>query len=108
MYDNAEHAVVIGLGRVSADEEAAKRKKKLSLSMAERLQLQSEESKFMGEAKRLKVRGQGTVKEVTFIPKSSRKKKDEEAAKQAKDDGTGRSRRGIRELGFRTPFKHHK
>lgn len=108
MYDNSEHAVDIGLGRVSAEEEAAKRKKELSLSMAERLQLQSEESKFMGETKRLKVRGQGTVKEVTFIPKSSLKKKEEEAAKQIKDDRTGRSRRGVKELGFRTPFKHHK
>ncbi|KAL7486540.1 hypothetical protein ACHAW6_012147 [Cyclotella cf. meneghiniana] len=108
MYDDSEHAVDIGLGRVSAEEEAAKRKKELSLSMAERLQLRSEESKFMGETKRLKVRGQGTVKEVTFIPKSSLKKKEEEAIKQVKDDRTGRSRRGIKELGFRTPFKHHK
>jgi hypothetical protein len=108
MYDSGENAVDIGLGNISAEQEASKRKKQLSLSMAERLQMQSEESKFMRETKRLKVRGQGTVKEVSFIPKGSRKKKEEEASQQPKDDNMGRSRRGIKDLGFRTPFKHHK
>jgi hypothetical protein len=144
MYDSGENAVDIGLGNISAEQEASKRKKQLSLSMAERLQMQSEESKFMGETKRLKVRGQGTLKEVSFIPKGPRKKKEEEeskfmgetkrlkvrgqgtlkevsfipkgprkkkeeeASQQPKDDNMGRSRRGIKDLGFRTPFKHHK
>jgi hypothetical protein len=80
------------------------------LSMAERLQLQSEESKFIGDAKRLKVTGQGSVKEVTFIPKATRKKLEaQEKARQeakVKDDRIGRSRRGVKSLGFKTPFKH--
>jgi len=110
--DSGANAVDIGLGNMSAETEANKRKKELSLSMAERLQMQSEQSRFVGETKRLKVTGQGAVKEVTFIPKSSTKKKSEtvEAAtkeKEAmKDDRMGRSRRGVKDLGFKTPFKH--
>jgi len=102
------NAIDIGIGNVSAD--ASKRKKEMSLSMAERLQLQSEESKFVGDTKRLKVTGQGSVKEVTFIPKATRKKLEaQEKAKQEaqKDDRVGRSRRGVKSLGFKTPFKHH-
>ena len=104
------NAIDIGIGNVSAQEEASKRKKEMSLSMAERLQLQSEESKFIGDAKRLKVTGQGSVKEVTFIPKATRKKLEaQEKARQeakVKDDRIGRSRRGVKSLGFKTPFKH--
>ena len=107
MHESGENAIDVGLGNLSSQEEAAKRKKQLSLSMAERLQMKSDESKFMGETKRLKVRGQGTVKEVTFVPKSSRKKVEEKTS-QPTDDKMGRSRRGIKQLGFRTPFKHHK
>ena len=51
------------------------------------------------------------MKEVTFVPKSDRKKieaKEKEKAR-AKDDrmGRSRSRRGVKELGFKTSFKHH-
>lgn len=108
LHDSEENAIDIGLGNISTEDEASKRKKQLSLSMAERLQMKSDEAAFVGETKRLKVRGQGTVKEVSFVPKSSRKKMEEKNTKQQGDDRTGRSRRGIRELGFRTPFKHHK
>jgi len=112
--DSGANAVDIGLGNTSGQTEASKRKKELSLSMAERLQLQSEESKFVGETKRLKVTGQGAVKEVTFIPKPARKKMEadekakQEEAKRMQDDRTGRSRRGVKQLGFKTPFKHIK
>lgn len=108
--DSGANAVDIGIGDTSAETQASKRKKEMSLSMAERLRLQSEETKFVGETKRLKVTGQGAVKEVTFVPKAARKKKEaeEKARKDAmKDDRTGRSRRGVKELGFKTPFKHH-
>ena len=106
MNDNGENALDIGLGSITAEQEAWKRKKELSLSMAERLEMKTNEEQYMSETKRLKVRGQGSVKEVSFIPKSSRKVEDKK--NNLTDDKTGRSRRGIRELGFRTPFKHHK
>lgn len=104
------NAIDIGIGNVSTEADVSKRKE-MSLSMAERLQLQSNESKFVGDTKRLKVTGQGTVKEATFIPKATRKKLEaQEKAKQeaqVKDDRMGRSRRGVKSLGFKTPFKHH-
>ena len=107
--DSGANAVDIGLG--TADTEAHTRKKELSLSVEERLKLQSDQSTFVSETKRFKVTGQGYVKEVTFVPKSDRKKieaKEKEKAR-AKDDrmGRSRSRRGVKELGFKTPFKHH-
>ena len=106
MNDSGENALDIGLGSITAEQEALKRKNELSLSMAERLHMKTNEEQYMSETKRLKVRGQGSVKEVSFIPKSSRKSGDKK--NHPIDDKIDRSRRGIRELGFRTPFKHHK
>ena len=58
------------------------------------------------------MKGEGAMKEVSFIPKSDRKKMEaKERAKQEakmKDDRMGRSQRGVKELGFKTPFKHQK
>ena len=110
--DSGANAVDIGLGNLSAETEANKRKKELALTMEERLQMQSKDAKFVGETKRLKVTGQGATKEVTYVPKATRKKlEEEERAKQEaamKDDRAGRSRRGVKDLGFKTPFKHHR
>ena len=109
---SGKSAIDIGIGNISAAAEASKRKKEMSLSMAERLHLQSEESKFIGDTKRPKVTGQGSVKEVTFIPKATRKKVEaQEKAKQEanlNDNRVGRSRRGVKSLGLKTPFKHHR
>ncbi len=106
------NAVDIGLGNVSAEAEANKRKKELSLTMEERLRLQSEQSKLVGETKRLKVAGQGPiVKEVTFVPKSTKKKAESEERamrETGKDERLGRNRRGVKSLGLKTPFKHLK
>ncbi|KAL3768875.1 hypothetical protein ACHAW5_003347 [Stephanodiscus triporus] len=111
-FGSGANAVDIGLGNVSAEVEANKRKKEMSLTMADRLRLQSEQSKFIGETKRLRVAGQGPiVKEVTFIPKSTKKKAEsEERVKReaGMDDRSGRNRRGVKSLGLKTPFKHHR
>ncbi|KAL7546972.1 hypothetical protein ACHAWF_010293 [Thalassiosira exigua] len=110
--DVGADAVDIGIGNASSEKERNKRRKELSLSMGERLQLRSEESKYVGETKRLKVTGQGAVKEVTFVPKSVRKRQEAEEKKReearTRDDRRGRSRRGVKDLGFKTPFKHLK
>merc|ERR1711957_101962 len=107
--DSGANAVDIGLGNLSAKSEADKRNKDLSLSVAERLQLQAGQSRYGGESKRLKVIGRGSSKEATFVPRSSKKKEREEQGKReeaAKDDRTGRSRRSVKQLGFKTPFKN--
>lgn len=112
MFEADDDAVDIGLGNTLAGSDEYKRKKELSLSMAERLQLKSEQSKYVGETKRLKVTGQGAVKEVTFVPQSSKKKMDGEKIMESdsgdkrEDKNSGRSRRGVKSLGLKTPFKH--
>ncbi|KAL3765415.1 hypothetical protein ACHAWU_002333 [Discostella pseudostelligera] len=109
MIEADDSAVDIGLGNTLAESEENKRKKEMSLSMAERLQMKSEQSKFVGETKRLKVTGQGAVKEVTYVPQSAQKKSDEKSAKtgeKKEDTHNGRSRRGVKSLGLKTPFKH--
>ena len=109
MYEADDNAVDIGLGNTLAESEEHKRKKESSLSMAERLQLKTEQSKFVGETKRLRVTGQGTVKEVTFVPQYDKKKMGRDTS-MARDGGAKReekrSRRGVKSLGLKTPFKH--
>lgn len=112
MYEADDDAVDIGLGNTLAESDEHKRKKELSLSMAERLQLKSEQSKYVGETKRLKVTGQGTVKEVTFVPQSAKKKTDgekimeRESGDKREGKHSGRNRRGVKSLGLKIPFKH--
>jgi hypothetical protein len=110
MIEADDNAVDIGLGNTLAKSEENKRKKEMSLSMAERLQMKSEQSKFVGETKRLKVTGQGAVKEVTYVPQSAQKKSDGEKSartgEKKEDPHNGRSRRGVKSLGLKTPFKH--
>lgn len=104
LLEAGDNAVDIGLGYVSAEAEANERKKELSLTMEERLQLKSEQS--IGETKRFKVKGQGPmVKEVTFIPKSTKKNAKSED-KVVSDDRARNTRRGVKSLGLKTPFKH--
>ncbi len=72
-----------------------------SMTLAERLSLQQAEESVKVQ---YRVTREGGAKEATFIPKSGRKKKsdshDEDGADQAK-----RKRRGVKELGFKTPFR---
>lgn len=110
--DGGATALDIGLGDSTAEAAANERKQELSLSLEERLLRKSEDARIFGETRRLHVSGQGAVREATFVPRGSAKKKAVLAAREkerhdGKDDRTGRSRRGVRELGFKTPFKHH-
>jgi hypothetical protein len=112
MYEADDNAVDIGLGNTLAESEEHKRKQELSLSMAERLQMKTEQSKSVGETKRLRVTGQGTVKEVTFVPQSTKKKSggdismEKDSGAKREEKHSGRSRRGVKSLGLKTPFKH--
>ena len=58
------------------------------------------------------ISGQGAVKEATFVPRGSVKKRAVMVAREKerdarKDDWTGRSWRGVRELSFKTLFKNY-
>lgn len=111
MHEADDDAIDIGLGSMNTENEEHTRKKELSLSLADRLQLKKDRSQYVGETKRLKISGQGAVKEVTFTPQSSRKKSNAveelKTAKRDRDDTkSDRRRRGVKSLGLKTPFKH--
>lgn len=75
-----------------------------NMSLAERLSLkQSEQS----DQVHYRVTSEGGAKEATFIPKSGRKKKEDNGGERGTDEGK-RKRRGIKELGFKKPFQHIK
>ncbi|GFH49394.1 hypothetical protein CTEN210_05870 [Chaetoceros tenuissimus] len=101
-------AVKLGLG--DADQETFKKRKKMvSMSISDRMKLEEEKRAVMGETKRTRVKGEGATREITFIPKDVLKKRAEEEARRKEErnsDGRKRSRRGIKELGLKTPFKN--
>lgn len=100
--DDGNHgAVDIGLGDADASDRAKRRKQEMHMSLEERMTL---ERNKVGSAK-LQVRGDGVSREVTYTPKDSQKKQHRD-----KDGGgrRSRSRRGVKDLGFKTPFKHSK
>ena len=104
MYEADEanpSALDIGLGDASAKDRAKHRKKEMHMSLQERLELEGNKE---GQTK-LQIRGDGASREVTYIPRDTLKK--QERARQH-EGRKGRSRRGIKDLGLKTPFKHSK
>jgi hypothetical protein len=99
--DGNQNAVDIGLGDASANDRVKRRKQEMHMPLEERMNL---ERNKVGNTK-LQVRGDGVSREVTYIPKDTLKK--QERQRDAKDR-KGRSRRGVKDLGFKTPFKHSK
>jgi len=97
--DDANHsAVEIGLGDASANDRVKRRKQEMHMSLGERMNLERHKE---GTTK-LKIRGDGVSREVTYVPKDTLKKQE----RQKEKDRKGRARRGIKDLGFKTPFKH--
>jgi len=107
MGSSVTDAVGIGLGDSSANSRVKRRKEELNMSLAERLKAKASENSFAGEATTVYVKGEGASREVSFIPQDSRKKSDqtenEDASKGKKRRG---DRRGVKDLGFKTPFKN--
>ncbi len=93
---------------LNSSSSSKKRKEIARMSLGERMKLEKEKSGIVGETKRMNMKGDGITREVTYIPKDIQRKREQEAMKMAGDDGEKkrRKRRGIKELGFKTPFKH--
>lgn len=106
-------AIQIGLGN-SGTKTLENRRREISMSLEDRIRLEKEKSRHIGETRRLNIRGEGSSKEVTYIPKDvqeEKKKKDQLKREQNEGNDGGqvkRKRRGIKELGFKTPFKNKK
>lgn len=99
--DGNQNAVDIGLGDASANDRVKRRKQEMHMSLEERMSL---ERNKIGNTN-LQVRGDGVSREVTYIPKDTLKKQERQRDAREKK---GRSRRGVKDLGFKTPFKHSK
>ena len=108
----AGDALGLGLGDTSATYKAKRRREEISLPLEQRLQKQRDEAKYMGETKVFKVKGEGSSKEVSYVPRDIRKKLEAEQARKAaaaeerRDSSNKRKRRNVKDLGFKTPFKN--
>jgi ribosome biogenesis protein ENP2 len=108
-YDVGGDAVKLGL-RGSDDTVSRKRKEMVEMTLGERKKMQEEIAKNKGETMRGTIKGEGATREVTFIPEDvlKRRAKAEADRKAARGDDNRRQRkrRGIKDLGFKTPFKN--
>lgn len=98
-------ALDIGMGNKDAESRVAKRKAERNMPLHERLAHKEAESQMMSEATTMFVKGAGATKEVTYMPKATRSKDTKSDSRENRSRGK-RSRRGIKDLGFRTPFKN--
>jgi hypothetical protein len=102
MHETDDGAVNLGLGDESAADRARRRTEEMNMPLAKRFALQK------NDASKPQVRMAGGSKEATFIPRDTQRKMEAEAKKkEASNEERGkRSRRGVKDLGFKTPFRH--
>ena len=92
-----------GLGEKNASSQVKDKIRKMNMPLEKRFQMEEEEDAFV------KVTNKGGSKEVTYVPIAARKKREEEKKRQEESQDRSRSkrqRRGVKDLGFQTPFKN--
>lgn len=102
---SVKDAVGIGLGDSSAHARVRRRNEELNMTLEERLAAHELARKVVGESTTIITKGQGVSREVSFVPKASRGRAD--GATKGADTSSKRKdheRRGIKELGFKTPI----
>ena len=99
--DAPDAAVQMGLGDSSASQLAKKKAKTMNIPLEKRFQMEE----FNDSSGIKSTRGS---KEMTYIPKDSRKKDVGEQSSRRSESGSSskRQRRGVKDLGFKTPFKN--
>ena len=103
--DEGHSAVDIGLGDTSANDRAKRRKQEMNMPLEQRLQLERNKGGPAGT----KLQIQGLSREARFIPRDVLKKQEAEKAREgSRFIKQGRTRRGIKDLGFKTPFNNSK
>ena len=99
-----------GLGERNASSRVKDKIRKMNMPLEKRFQV---EEGGGGEFEKpvLNVTNTGGGKEITYMPKDSRKKQDEQKKQESgpgmERGGRKRQRRSVKELGFKTPFKKH-
>jgi hypothetical protein len=111
--DGDVDAIQIGLGGFNRKRTMEKRRQEINMSLEDRLKLESSKTSNMGETRYLHVKGEGAAKELTYIPKDVLAKREKDKMKQDQEDDINvaqnkRKRRGIKDLGLKTPFKKHR
>jgi hypothetical protein len=96
---NSNRALHAGLGKQVDGMEKVRKMKNMALE--KRFRLEEEEEKPI---QKLTV-NKGGSKEVAYIPKDSKKKKEEPEKEGRGERGGKRQRRGVKDLKFQTPFK---
>ena len=76
------------------------------MPLSERLAQKEAKNRIMSEATTVFVKDEGPTKEVTYVPKKARKAEDRSELNGDSRSKAQRSRRGVKELGFKTPFKN--
>jgi hypothetical protein len=98
------NAVEMGLGGKDAPTRVKKQIKTINMPLEKRFKLEEEKKDV------IQIKHQGGAKEVEYIPMAERKKQEARKAREGGGDdgprGGRRERRGIKELGFKTPFKN--
>ena len=96
----AAGAATLGLGDESASDQARRRREELHIPLAKRFALQQDDDKPL-------LRAKGGSKEVAFIPRDTKKKLEEEAKQKEgeRHQGSKRGRRGVKDLGFKKPYR---
>ena len=99
-------AVGIGLGDLSAQVRVRRRNEELNMTLEERLEAHEKSKNVIGESATIYTKGKGVSREVSFVPKDSKKKA---GGVTTGDDSSSKrndhERRGIKELGFKAPFQ---
>lgn len=111
--DGDVDAIQIGLGGFNRKRTMEKRTQEINMSLEDRLKLENSKTSNMGETRYLHVKGEGAAKELTYIPKDVLAKREKDKMKQDQEDDINvaqnkRKRRGIKDLGLKTPFKNHR
>lgn len=105
--DANEAAVHAGLGEADASRRVKEKIRDMNMPLEKRFKKQEEESPHV------QVTRKGGAKEITYIPRDSRKKR-EDGRQDTEMDSTGQSgqskrqRRGMKDLGFKAPFKNRR
>jgi ribosome biogenesis protein ENP2 len=99
-------ALHAGLGDKSASKQVKEKLRRMNMPLEQRFVLQEEDEPVV------KITNKGGTKEITYVPKGSRRRQQEQPHEQEEDEEvrvTGgpsrRNRRGVNDLGFKTPFK---
>jgi hypothetical protein len=103
--DTNAAAVHVGLGNSDAKGRVKKHRNTMNMPLAQRSQMKDSDNGAV------QIKHKGGAKEVTYIPLAARKKMEEKKSREAENEGSEgrikRQRRGVKELGFKAPFKKH-